>query len=214
MIPISDENRSLKFPLIRNILILLNVGIFFYVYLSGASSVENVMMRYGFLGQVFANDMPGNFYRLVTYQFLHGGFGHLIGNMWYLWIFGDNIEAHLGSIKFLIFYLFSGFISCLAQVLINHSYAIPLIGASGSIAGVLGAYSVFYPRAKIITWIPFGFFGWTTKMPAVAFLGFWFLYQFMIGSSSPSSLASAGGVAWWAHIGGFIFGLISGIFLK
>jgi len=144
---------------------------------------------------------------LVTAMFLHGGWLHFLGNMWFLWIFGDNIEDHLGHGRFLVFYLASGILAGLAQVIASPSSPVPMIGASGAIAGVMGAYLVLYPRARVLTLIPIFFFISLYEIPAIFFLGIWFLIQVWSGTAS-SAMGSTGGVAFWAHTGGFIAGIL------
>ena len=148
---------------------------------------------------------------LITSMFMHGGFMHLIGNMLYLWIFADNIEDELGPVKFICFYILSGIAAALTQVFLNTESTIPMIGASGAIGGVLGAYIVNHPKAKVIVLIPLGFFSQIVKIPALYVLGFWFVLQFINSSLSSSE---CGGVAYGAHIGGFIFGAIAVLFFN
>ena len=148
---------------------------------------------------------------LITSMFMHGGFMHLIGNMLYLWIFADNIEDELGPVKFICFYILSGIAAALTQVFLNTESTIPMIGASGAIGGVLGAYIVNHPKAKVIVLIPLGFFSQIVKIPALYVLGFWFVLQFINSSLSSSE---GGGVAYGAHIGGFIFGAIAILFFN
>ncbi|MBI4064710.1 MAG: rhomboid family intramembrane serine protease [Elusimicrobia bacterium] len=213
MIPLKDQNPSKKIPWIRNALILVNIAVFFYAF--WRTNTELFFENYAFLGSLFLHDPVSRLHTLITYQFLHGGFGHVLGNMWFLMIFGDNVESRLGHLKFLVFYLACGVISCLVQIFLVPQLGVPLVGASGSIAGVLGAYFVFYPKAKIVTWIPmFGFFGYTAKLPAAVFLGIWFLYQFLLGYATPSAYAASGGVAWWAHVGGFVCGLLYALIFR
>ena len=138
-------------------------------------------------------------------MFLHGGFWHLLGNMWSLYIFGDNVEDRLGPLRYLLFYLLCGFLSGISHLFINWHSQVPTIGASGAIAGVMGAYLLIFPRAKVLTLIPVFFIPYFVNIPAFLFLGFWFLIQFI---SAAGSSGQAGGVAWWAHIGGFLFGMI------
>ena len=148
---------------------------------------------------------------LITSMFMHGGFMHLIGNMLYLWIFADNIEDELGPVKFICFYILSGIAAALTQVFLNTESTIPMIGASGAIGGVLGAYIVNHPKAKVIVLIPLGFFSQIVKVPALYVLGFWFVLQFVNSSLSSSE---GGGVAYGAHIGGFIFGAVAILFFN
>ena len=138
-------------------------------------------------------------------MFIHGGFWHLLGNMWSLYIFGDNVEDRLGPLRYLLFYLLCGFLSGISHLVINWHSQVPTIGASGAIAGVMGAYLLLFPKAKVLTLIPIFFIPYFVNIPAFLFLGFWFLLQFI---SAAGSSGQAGGVAWWAHIGGFVFGMI------
>ncbi|NLA74982.1 MAG: rhomboid family intramembrane serine protease, partial [Deltaproteobacteria bacterium] len=145
---------------------------------------------------------------LVTFMFLHGGFWHLLGNMWSLYIFGDNIEDRLGHVRYLVFYLLSGIASGVLHLVLHPHSTIPTIGASGAIAGVMGAYMISYPKSKILTLIPIFFIPYFIEVPAFIFLGIWFFLQFL---NAAGSSAHGGGIAWWAHIGGFIAGIL---FLK
>jgi membrane associated rhomboid family serine protease len=147
-------------------------------------------------------------------MFLHGGWLHLIGNMWALWIFGDNVEDRLGHLRYFAFYLASGIAAGLLHVLVNPDSMVPTVGASGAIAGVMGAYFRFYPQAKVQTLIPPFFVGPFFELPAVLFLGWWFLLQFCNGSLSLGPRGNFGGVAWWAHVGGFLFGLTACLFVS
>ena len=144
------------------------------------------------------------FLSLFSYMFLHGGFWHFLGNMWFLYLFGDNVEEHLGSLKFLGFYLLCGLFSGLFHLVLNPWSNVPTIGASGAIAGVMGAYFLLYPRAKILTLIPIIIIPWFIEIPAFIFLGIWFLMQFFNAAGSDA----ASGIAWWAHVGGFVSGMV------
>jgi membrane associated rhomboid family serine protease len=145
---------------------------------------------------------------LFTSMFLHGSWWHLIGNMWFLWLFGDNVEDRLGRGRFVFLYLLSGFAAGGVQVLINWGDTTPMIGASGAVAGVLGAYMVTYPHARVLTLVPFFYFFWpVVELPAFVLLGLWFLMQFLQGTIALATPAS-GGVAWWAHVGGFVTGMV------
>jgi len=145
---------------------------------------------------------------IFTSMFIHGSFIHLAGNMLFLWIFGNNVEDYFGRINFVIFYLICGIASALSQVVTDLNSNIPIIGASGAIAGILGAYLVLYPKAKVNTIIIFGFFIRMVKIPAVFVLSFWIIYQFLYGVSSLAARPGEGGTAWFAHIGGFISGFV------
>lgn len=213
MIPLRDENRSRKTPWVRNAFILLNIFVFLYSFSLGRLGLEAFFRKFGFTIDFFGEAPLRNSYSFISYQFLHGSLGHILGNMWYLWIFGDNVESRLGHIKFLFFYLFCGVLSAMVQLIFIPQGTIPLVGASGSIAGVLGAYASLFPKAKIVTWIPIGF-GWFTKLPAWVFLVLWFFYQFLLAAASSSSMANLGGVAFWAHVGGFAVGLLYGLNIR
>src|SRR5206468_7368774 len=142
-------------------------------------------------------------------MFLHGGWMHVIGNMWYLWIFGDNVEDRLGHAGYIIFYLLCGIVAAFGQIVIDPTSTLPTIGASGAIAGVMGAYFVLYPRSRVLTLVPF-FFIYFVWLPAWVMLGYWFLYQFLSGAATSIATASqqsGGGVAFWAHVGGFVAGI-------
>ena len=145
---------------------------------------------------------------LFSSMFLHGSWMHLIGNMWFLWLFGDNVEDRLGRVRYLVLYILSGLVAGLSQVFVNWGDTVPMIGASGAVAGVLGAYMVTYPYARVLAFVPFYYFFWpVVELPALVFLGLWFLMQFFQGTASLAG-APGGGVAWWAHVGGFIAGIL------
>jgi membrane associated rhomboid family serine protease len=147
--------------------------------------------------------------RVLLAMFLHGGVSHLLGNMLYLWIFGDNVEDRMGHLRYLVFYLLCGWTASYAHIWAQPDSPMPSLGASGAIAGVLGAYVTLYPKARVLTLIPLGFFIELLRVPAVFFLGFWFLQQFLYGTLTLNvSTAQSGGVAWWAHIGGFAAGFV------
>ena len=153
-------------------------------------------------------DWPRLFLTLLTSQFLHGGFLHLASNMLYLWIFADNVEDRLGPARFLLLYLSCGVAAAVSQILAAPTSAIPMVGASGSIAGVLGAYLLMFPRARVVTLLPLIFWWETVELPAFLFLGVWFLLQWVQGVTTIGQVAGVGGVAFWAHIGGFVTGMI------
>lgn len=191
-------------------LIVVNVAVFVYEFALGRG-VNDLIMRNGLIpaSLTSAGEAAGVAFRphaLITSIFLHGGWLHVGGNMLYLWIFGDNVEDRLGRIRFLVFYLLCGIAASLTHVLANPSSTVPTIGASGAIAGVLGAYFLLYPRSRVLTLVPLGFYLQVVQLPAFLFLGFWFLLQFVVGAASLSASGDAGGVAWWAHVGGFVAG--------
>jgi len=198
MFPIKDENPTKSKPVLTVTLIVVNVVVFFATYFSG--QFDQTIDSYGLKpAEMFAGQ---RLYTVFTSMFLHGGFLHIFGNMLFLWIFGDNIED-LGRGKFLLIYFGSGIIAGLAQGLWEPGSTIPMIGASGAISGVLGAYIVLYPRARVHTLV--GYFG-VVMIPAVAFLGFWFVLQVL--SASYTLVGASSGVAYLAHIGGFVAGVL------
>jgi len=210
VIPLRDTIQSKTYPVIRNIIIGVNILIFLWQMAQGPG-LTRILYLYGVVPIRYSD--PGisadfTFLQQVlpflSYMFLHGGFLHLLGNMWFLYIFGDNVEEKLGPSRFLAFYILSGLASAFIHLVTNWRSPLPTIGASGAIAGVMGAYFLLFPRAKILTMIPIFFFPFLFELPAVFFLGYWALMQFLFASVS---YGRAGGVAWWAHVGGFAFGL-------
>ena len=215
MIPLRDAIPSQSPPAVTVLLITLNVLAFLYE-LSLGKALDVFIMQYGAVplrfilaGQMEEVSTVERFLPLFTSMFLHGGWLHLGGNMLYLWIFGDNVEDRLGHVRFLLFYLACGLAAALAQIYINPTSKIPMVGASGAVAGVLGAYLVLFPHARVLALIPIVFFFQIVELPALLFLGFWFLMQFLNGAISITAANYAtGGVAWWAHIGGFVSGVV------
>ena len=212
MIPLRDQNKSRTFPFINYALIAVS-GLVFLYEVSLGQHVGLFVQAFAVIpSHVTAVVFHGNFsvqpvISLFTALFLHGGWMHLIGNMLYLYIFGDNVEDRLGHGSYLMFYLLCGLGASLTEVFIRPDSSVPLIGASGAIAGVLGAYFLLFPRAKVLTVIPLFVFFPVVEVSAFFFLGFWFVLQFIQGSLSFAGDA-AGGVAWWAHAGGFVMGAI------
>ncbi|MCB0013713.1 MAG: rhomboid family intramembrane serine protease [Anaerolineales bacterium] len=206
MIPLRDANPSHRTPYITIGLIVTNILIFLYeLSFQNDQQLVAFFYRWGVVPAELMQGHPGELINIVTSMFLHGGWSHLLGNMLYLWIFGDNIEDRLGHGRFLIFYLLGGFVAIGAQVITDTNSMVPLIGASGAIAAVLGAYLVEFPRARVLTLI--GYF--TMHVPAILVLGFWFVLQFFQGFASLGATDMVdGGVAFFAHIGGFVAGLI------
>jgi membrane associated rhomboid family serine protease len=214
MIPLRDTIRANNYPVVNNAIIGINVLVFIFQFTLGAG-LDRFIYIYGLvparysIPQISAYfSAPHQVFSFVSFMFLHGGFWHLLGNMWSLYIFGDNVEDRLGHLRYLIFYIICGVASGLSHLVLNFNSNVPTIGASGAIAGVMGAYFILHPRARILTLIPIFFIPYFLEIPAYFFLGFWFLLQFI---NAAGSSGQAGGVAWWAHIGGFVFGLI---FLK
>lgn len=219
MIPLHDDNPTRIFPVITIFLIGLNSLIFFY-QLSLGKYAQVFVFKYGAIPwEIIHNIDQGPKIpfpvqlTLFSSMFLHGGFFHLTGNMLYLWIFGNNIEDSLGHLRFIVFYVTCGIIAAASHILISPDSQIPMIGASGAISGVLGAYLLLHPHAKILTLIIFGFFIRVIKVPALFILGFWIIIQFINGTASLGAL-ERGGTAWFAHIGGFLAGLILIHFFK
>jgi membrane associated rhomboid family serine protease len=212
MIPLRDTVRSKTFPIV-NYLLITACGVVFLYELSLGPALEGFIRRFGVTpAEVSRTLFAGGIavHPLITLgssMFLHGGWMHLLGNMLYLYIFGDNVEDRIGHVGYLVFYLLSGVLAAGAEVYFTPDSTAPLVGASGAIAGVLGAYILLYPRARILTVIPLFVFFPVVEISAFFFLGFWFLMQFLQGSLSTGA-ASAGGVAWWAHAGGFVAGAV------
>jgi membrane associated rhomboid family serine protease len=210
MIPLRDTIRSKSYPVVNTTIIIINIAVFF-VELSRGDQLRQFIFTYGLVpARYTVPSMAAYFtsgqqvFSLLSFMFVHGGFLHLLGNMWSLYIFGDNVEDRLGSFRYLLFYLLCGFVSGIAHLLVNWHSQVPTIGASGAIAGVMGAYMISFPKSRILTLIPMFIFFPLLEVPAVFFLGVWFIFQFL----NAASTAGQGGIAWWAHIGGFIFGII------
>lgn len=206
MIPLKDDVPSYTFPYVTLFIIALNIFVFSYQLTLGARGTESFIYRTAAIPYEITNLIdirPRSVVppplTLFTAMFVHGGVLHLAGNMLFLWIFGDNIEDVLGHFKFILFYLVSGVVASMAHIFIEPSSTLPMIGASGAIAGVLGAYFLLFPRAQVLTLVFLVFFINIVRIPAVIFLGIWFLFQ-ILGSGS------GGSIAWYAHIGGFVAG--------
>lgn len=214
MIPIRDKNPTRRFPIVNVILIAVNVVVFFYEVSLGGK-LEFLFSRFAVIPThiVLALQSPtihvASFFPLITSLFLHGGWVHLLGNMLYLWVFGDNVEDKLGRGRYIVFYLMCGLSASLLHVYVDPTSALPTVGASGAISGVLGAYLLLFPKARVVTLIPIFFFIQIAELPALAVLGLWFVMQFFNGIASLGmNSAGMGGVAWWAHIGGFAAGCV------
>jgi len=219
-IPLTDHIRRRTFWAFTLLLIVVNVWAFL-IELSLGPELNRFVLVYGLIPARYA---PPALFRLpagltvapvFVSMFLHGGWLHLLGNMLFLFVFGRSIEDRFGHFPFLFLYLASGMAAALAQIMVNSGSRVPTIGASGAIAGVLGAYFVCYPGARITTLIPLFIFFWTVEVPAILLLGYWFLIQFLAGFQMLSiQTATAGGVAWWAHIGGFITGALLALIMR
>lgn len=214
MIPLKDDIPSYTFPFVTISIIVVNVMVFVYQISLGISGGEEFIYRTAAIPYDithFVKAAPGSIvpppYTLLTAMFVHGGVLHLAGNMLFLWIFGDNVEDTFGHFKFLLFYLGTGIIASLTHILAEPSSTLPMVGASGAIAGVLGAYFLLFPRAQVLTLVFLIFFVTLVRIPAVVFLGIWFLFQVL-------SSGYGGGIAWYAHIGGFLSGVIAVILLR
>lgn len=215
MIPFRDNIPSRTFPLVTWSIIVLNVLVFVYEWTLPASKLEAFIALNGLVpakldavGRAPVATVAGLGRSMIWSMFLHGGWFHLIGNMWYLWIFGDNVEDRMGHVRFLFFYVACGVVASLAHLLFNLGSPVPSIGASGAVAGVLGAYLVSYPFARIVTIIPLFLIWPIVELPALLVLGFWFFVQLLSGVGSLGASPDAVGIAWWAHIGGFAAGLV------
>ena len=211
MIPIYDDNPALGKPLLVITIITLCIIIWFWQSGLGYQGNNTVIINFGLTPKVFLAEPLLSFFTLFTSMFMHGGFMHLAGNMLYLWIFGDNIEGALGHFRFILFYFLCGIAAAFTQILSAPDSAIPMIGASGAVSGVLGAYLIFYPRARIRTFVFLGIFITFLRLPAVLLLGFWILGQVI---SAFISNPGSPGVAWFAHLGGFFMGMLLAPLLK
>ena len=211
MIPIYDDNPALGKPLLVITIIALCIIIWFWQSGLGYQDNNTVIINFGLTPKVFLAEPLLSFFTLFTSMFMHGGFMHLAGNMLYLWIFGDNIEGALGHFRFILFYFLCGIAAAFTQILSAPDSAIPMIGASGAVSGVLGAYLIFYPHARIRTFVFLGIFITFLRLPAVLLLGFWILGQVI---SAFISNPGSPGVAWFAHLGGFFMGMLLAPLLK
>ena len=203
MIPLRDVIPSRTTPYVTFGLIGLNTLVFLYQFSLG-ETIEEFILYFGLIPAAFS------WVAVLTSMFLHGSLLHFGGNMLYLWIFGDNVEDRMGHGRFLVFYLLCGTAAALAQTIVNPDSVVPMVGASGAIAGVMGAYFVLYPRSRIVTLLPIFFFFQIVEVPAIFFLGFWFLLQLLSGVGSVATATgseAAGGIAFWAHAAGFLAGL-------
>jgi membrane associated rhomboid family serine protease len=208
MIPIRDDIPARRFPLVTVSILVVNVLVFLVEVMFG-SAVGDLITRFGIVPARLTTEWanPLVLLTLGTSMYFHGGWAHLIGNMMYLWIFGDNVEDRMGRLGYFIFYTLCGIISGILQVVAAPRSAVPIIGASGAIAGVLGAYILLYPRARVRTLVPSFYLYSSVWLPAIIVLGGWFAIQLLNGLAALSVVTQTGGVAWWAHIGGFVAGM-------
>jgi len=208
MFPLSDVIPSRTVPVVTVSLIIINSLVFLYQVTLPQPLLDQFVVQYALVSADFS------WTSVFTSMFLHGGWMHVIGNMLYLWIFGDNVEDRLGHGRFLLFYLMSGCVAALLQVLINPFSEVPMLGASGAIAGVMGAYFVLYPESRVLTAVFIFIFFDLVEIPAIFFLGIWFVMQLFSGVGSLGIQNTEGGTAFWAHIGGFVVGAVVGLVLR
>jgi len=215
VIPLRDENPSGQTPYVTYGLILINLLVFLYEASLGPE-LQAFALQWGLVPRLATAALAGEgdflwnlSVPVFSSMFLHGGWLHLIGNCWYLWIFGDNVEDRLGHLRYLVFYLGAGVASGALHVAATPTSVVPTVGASGAIAGVLGAYLLMFPRARVVTLVPLFVFVQLLALPAVLVLGLWFVFQFFSGALSLLyTTDQSGGTAWWGHIGGFLFGVV------
>jgi len=218
MIPLRDSIRAHRFPAVTIGLIAANVAVFLYQYLLLPESAQRIIFQYGLIPRELTSGVPVVPHpfpaevTLFTSMFVHGGFFHVAGNMLYLWIFGNNVEDAMGHARFILFYLLSGLAAAFTQVMAGPSSAIPMVGASGAVSGILGAYLLLYPHARVLTLITLGWFWRLVEIPALVVLGFWIVVQVVNGLITFNF--QGGGVAWFAHIGGFAAGAALILFFK
>jgi membrane associated rhomboid family serine protease len=225
MFPYRDENETQRAAIVTGTIIALNVLAWLFVQGAGSTvALARSVCEFGLIpgeltgslapgtrfpmgpGLVCATDPGRQVWHVITHMFLHGSWMHLLGNMWFLWLFGNNVEDSMGHLRFLAFYLLCGLTAAAAQIVTGPDSPIPMVGASGAISGVMGAYLVLYPRVRVYTLVPLGFIITSMALPAWVMLGYWFLIQFVSGMVSFG--AEGGGVAFWAHIGGFVAGAV------
>lgn len=215
MIPLKDDNPTRTFPIINYALIAANVAVFLYQVTLPPNAYKAFLMANAMIPMRIPQFLAGYmgfkmaFYPMFTSMFLHGGLMHLLGNMLFLYVFGDNVEDYFGHLSYLLFYLVCGIGSGLIHSLFNLTSSLPALGASGAISGVMGAYAVLFPRARVLML----FFVFLVPVPAYFVLGYWFLLQFLSGIGEFGASAS-GGVAWWAHIGGFLMGMVIALMVR
>ena len=206
MIPLRDTTRSRNFPVMNWLLITANGLVFFYELGLSSGGLERFVQTFALVPSRVQGEPLTFAITIFTSMFMHAGWFHILSNMWVLFIFGDNVEDRMGSLPYLIFYLLGGTAAALLQTYVAPGSSVPVLGASGAIAGVLGAYILLFPAARVVTLIPIFFFISLIEVPALVFLGFWFVSQLFSGLASIGT--AAGGVAWWAHVGGFLVGLV------
>ncbi len=217
MIPLRDTVRSRCTPWMTWALIGANTLVFLFQSALPPDALERFVYLFGMVPARYTSPgwarwfgLPaGTLWPFVTHMFLHGNLAHLLGNMWTLWIFGDNVEDRMGPFRFLLFYLLGGLAAALAQFAMTIHSRVPMVGASGAVAGVLGAYFIMFPRSRVLTIVPIFFYPLFVEIPAVTYLLVWFVSQLWAGMLHTLAPVSIGGIAWCAHIGGFVFGLLA-----
>ncbi|HZP26695.1 MAG TPA: rhomboid family intramembrane serine protease [Dehalococcoidia bacterium] len=219
MIPVTDAVRRRSFPYVNLALILINIAVFLYELSLSAGDLNSFFFDWGAIPVRLIAwwDNPSGTRvpeTIFTAMFLHGGWLHLFGNMIFLWVFGDNVEDALGHLGYLVFYFVAGVGAAAMQTYMSQDSVVPMVGASGAIAGVLGAYLIMYPRAIVGIVIPLLFFLGPLPMPAALLIGFWFLLQLLNGLATVGPDTTTGGVAFWAHVGGFVVGVVVALFLR
>jgi len=212
MFPLSDSIRARRFPFVN--ILLIAATVFVFIQQLTSFNQDLFIRTYSLIPSLVNFNDIASLTPFVTSIFLHGGFLHIISNMWFLWVFGDNVEGHLGFFLFPILYFMSGIVGNIAQYIVMPNSSIPMLGASGAVAGVLGAYFVLFKDAKIKTLIPFFGFFTTAEIPAPFMLGYWFVLQVFSGAVSLPFSGDSGGVAFWAHVGGFLTGVAAGKIIK
>jgi membrane associated rhomboid family serine protease len=209
VIPLRDSIRSRTFPFVNLTLIALNVAVWFYE-LSLGPRLEGFIQTFAVVPANYSHFSPlamgEQIIPLFSSMFIHGGWLHIIGNMMFLYIFGDNVEDRVGHLRYIVFYLLCGLVASTTHIIVNPTSTLPTVGASGAIAGVLGAYMLLYPKARVKALVPIFILLHVVEVRSFFFLGFWFLFQFLYARFA--SGGDAGGVAWWAHIGGFVAGTV------
>lgn len=204
MFPLRDNNPKRNTAFFMWLVLAANVAAYGYQLTLNQFELQQFILEYSFIPRLFFEDPIGNAYRLISSMFMHGSMAHILSNMFFLWVFADNIEDRLGHRRFVLFYVLGGVIATLAHGFFALRSPVPMIGASGAISAVLGAYIVLFPRQRVLTFIPPFFIFW---LPAWLYLGYWALLQF-VEAASGIVVGSQGGVAWWAHVGGFVYGFL------
>lgn len=212
LFPLRDLRRSQTRPYLTWSLIAINIGVFLYQWSLGPSENEVLIERFGVIPEVLLEGgHPGSLITPLTSIFLHGGFGHLLGNLWFLYVFGNNVEEALGRVRYGVFYIVCGLLAAATQIAIGPASTVPMIGASGAIAGVLGAYIVFFPRARVLTFAPIFFL---LEVPAFVYIILWFALEVARATFSLGASSAEGGIAFFAHVGGFVGGVVLALLLR